>query len=69
MTDTRNSAGAKFVAEVKKFRSYCHTVYEDCELIIKPLRPYDGAHGAALLALERCFGVTAATVADKELSR
>ena len=66
MLDTGKSAGAKFVAEVNKFRSYCHTVYEDCELIIKPLRPYDGAHGAALLALERCFEITTATVADEE---
>ena len=69
MTETSNPAGAKFVAEVEKFRSYCHTVYEDCELVIRPLRPYDGAHGAALLAMERCFGVTPATAADTEPTR
>jgi predicted NBD/HSP70 family sugar kinase len=60
MTDPAHAAARAFRAEVDTFRSYCHnTVLGDCELIIKPLRPYDGAHGAALLALERRFGITA----------
>ena len=60
MTNPAYAAARVFRAEVETFRSYCHsTVSGDCQLIIKPLRPFDGAHGAALLALEHCFGLTA----------
>jgi predicted NBD/HSP70 family sugar kinase len=70
MTDPSGEAARVFCAEVEKFRAYCHTVYGDCQLVIEPLRPYDGAHGAALLALERRFGILpAAALMDAESLR
>lgn len=60
MTDTSYASARVFRAGVETFRNYCHgSAFGDCELIIETLRPYVGAHGAALLALERCFGITA----------
>jgi hypothetical protein len=60
MVDPTVRAASAFRAEVEMFDSYCHKVYAaDCELTFEPLRPFDGAHGAALAALERRFGVVA----------
>lgn len=56
MLDTDSAAGRMFRTGVQQFREFAHSVY-DCELVFEPLHPYDGAHGAALLALERRFGV------------
>ena len=59
MTDTSYAAARAFRAGVETFHNYCHhSVFGDSKLIIEPLRPFDRAHGAALLALERFFGIT-----------
>ncbi|HEX6472320.1 MAG TPA: ROK family protein [Streptosporangiaceae bacterium] len=64
LADPAFRAAGAFRAEVETFRSYCHKVYAaGCELVIQPLRPYDGAHGAALAALERRFGIVAPAAA------
>ena len=57
MTDRNSSAGSNFLSEAEKFGAYCHTVFNDTKLIVRPLRVSDGARGAALLALERRIGV------------
>jgi predicted NBD/HSP70 family sugar kinase len=57
MIDPEGRAGRAFRAEVAGFGAYCHSVYADCKLVFAPIGPYDGAHGAALLALEREFGI------------
>jgi predicted NBD/HSP70 family sugar kinase len=60
ITEPGYAAAVVFRDAVEDFRSYCHNAaFGDCKLVIEPLRPYVGAHGAALLALERSFGVTA----------
>ena len=66
MVDPDRPAGQAFLAEVWKFRHYCHSIYGDrAELVVEPLRPFDGAHGAALVALERCFGVRPPTAVHR----
>jgi predicted NBD/HSP70 family sugar kinase len=72
MTRTGSSQVAEvFLSEVNTFNSYCHPAYKEySELKVKPLRQFDGAHGAALRALERCIGITAEMVlADAGASR
>lgn len=65
MTDTSYAAARAFRAGVETFHNYCHhRVFGDSKLIIERLRPWDGAHGAALLALERVFDITA----DRQVS-
>lgn len=58
MIDSNSSAGSNFLSEAKKYGSYCHTVFDDTRLILRPLHVSDGARGAALLALEHRIGVT-----------
>jgi predicted NBD/HSP70 family sugar kinase len=58
MTEPGRAAAREFLTEVRKFSSFCHPAYHgSTQLRVEPLRPYDGAHGAALLGLERCFGI------------
>lgn len=57
MVDPDRVAAGAFLAEVRNFRRYCVPAYSDTELVVEPLRPFDGAHGVALLALERMFGI------------
>lgn len=61
MVDPDGAAAQAFLTEVEQFRRYCHAVFADTELVVEPLRPFDGSHGAALVALERFFGVRART--------
>jgi predicted NBD/HSP70 family sugar kinase len=47
-------ASDAFLKEAGEFRAFVsHKPFGECELVVMPLRPYDGAHGAALIALER----------------
>lgn len=57
LCDESKAAARDFLGQVRNFRSYIHPVYHGCELEIVPVRPYDGAHGAALGALAAHFGI------------
>jgi predicted NBD/HSP70 family sugar kinase len=58
MTEPGRAAADAFLTEVRKFDRFCHPAFHrGSQLRVEPLRPYDGAHGAALLALQRCFGI------------
>ena len=58
MTEPGRAAAEEFLTEVQRFSSFCHPAYHrSTELRVEPLHPYDGAHGAALLALDRGFGI------------
>jgi predicted NBD/HSP70 family sugar kinase len=58
MTEPGRAAADAFLSEVAKFTRFCLPAFHGgTGLRVLPLRPYDGAHGAALLALERRFGI------------
>lgn len=65
MVDPRYAAARAFRTELETFGRYCHTVFRQTELVVEPLRPYDGAHGAALVALDRFFGIRSPHVAER----
>ncbi|HEY9472411.1 MAG TPA: ROK family protein [Mycobacteriales bacterium] len=66
MVDPDRAAGQAFLAGVWKFRHYCHAIYGDkTELVVEPLRPFDGSHGAALVALERFYGIRPRTAVQR----
>jgi predicted NBD/HSP70 family sugar kinase len=49
-------AGRAFLSQVKTFReAVAFKAYRNCELVLRPDDPGDGAQGAALAALSRCF--------------
>lgn len=51
-------AADTFLGEVSHFRDHiAFKAYRNCELIRRPFDIHTGAHGAALMALERCLGV------------
>jgi predicted NBD/HSP70 family sugar kinase len=51
-------AADAFLAEAKRFKDYVpFKAFRHCEFVTKPLGDYEGSHGAALLALQRCFGI------------
>jgi predicted NBD/HSP70 family sugar kinase len=50
---------AKLLSKAEQFTEYTHEAYNDVELRVEGFGPFDGAHGAALLALERHFGILA----------
>lgn len=50
------TAADVFLAEANQFRALvAHERFRRCELVLRPLGPYDGALGAALTALQRGF--------------
>jgi predicted NBD/HSP70 family sugar kinase len=54
----KGRGAASFLEQVKQFRGrVAYKRFRDCELILRPLGRYDGAHGAALMALQQCFAV------------
>ena len=56
-------AGRAFLGQVKTFReAVAFKAYRNCELVLRPDDPGDGAQGAALAALSRCFQVVPAPV-------
>jgi hypothetical protein len=56
-------AGRAFLSQVNKFReAVAFKAYRNCELVLRPDDPGDGAQGAALAALNRCFQVVPAPV-------
>jgi predicted NBD/HSP70 family sugar kinase len=58
MTEPARAAARAFLTQVRKYSSFCHPAFHrSTQLRVEPLRPYDGAHGAALIALDRCFGI------------
>jgi predicted NBD/HSP70 family sugar kinase len=51
-------AGRVFLSQVKKFKeAVAFKAYHNCELVFRPADPGEGALGAALAALNRCFQV------------
>lgn len=50
-------AANAFLSAVGTYRSYAFHDNRDCHLVTKPLVADRGAHGAALIALQNCFGV------------
>jgi len=58
MLNPERRAARSFLSQVKTFRdSVAFEVFRQCELVTRPLSPNDGAHGAALAALNRCFQI------------
>jgi predicted NBD/HSP70 family sugar kinase len=58
MFDPKSPAGAAFLEKAKRFQDYVpFKAFRNCELVTKPLSDDQGAHGAALLALQRFFGI------------
>jgi predicted NBD/HSP70 family sugar kinase len=58
LAEAGTRAADTFLHEVRKFRRYVsHEAFRDCDLVVTPLRPFEGAHAGCLVALERCFGV------------
>ena len=56
-------AGKNFLGQVNKFKeSVAFKAYRNCELILRPEEPSNGAEGAALAALNRCFQADPAAV-------
>lgn len=52
----KDTAAARcFGEELVRFRDYAFKVTRTCELVLRPLDHYRGAHGAALIALNRQF--------------
>jgi predicted NBD/HSP70 family sugar kinase len=58
MFEERRPAAKAFLEEVERFREHVSfKAFRDCELVLRPLGGDQGAHGAALIALQRCFGI------------
>ncbi|HET6858551.1 MAG TPA: ROK family protein [Streptomyces sp.] len=50
-------AANAFLSKVNTYQNFALNHCRDCRLITKPLTADRGAHGAALIALQNCFGV------------
>ena len=62
MLSSERRAGRVFLSQVKKFQeAVAFKAYRNCELSLRPANLTDGAQGAALAALRRCFQVQPAT--------
>jgi predicted NBD/HSP70 family sugar kinase len=58
MVSPEGRAARSFLGQVKTFReAVAFKAFRRCELVTRPLSPNDGAHGAALAALSRCFQI------------
>lgn len=56
MLSSDRRAGRAFLGQVKKFReAVSFNAFSNCELVLRPVQLSDGAQGAALAALCRCF--------------
>jgi glucokinase len=54
LVGSRTPAADAFLEEVNRFKEYVsHQPFGDCQLVIEAIRPYEGAHGAALAALDQ----------------
>jgi glucokinase len=59
MLEHGHRAADAFLGQVTQFRDFvAFEPHRTCELILRPLGPFDGAHGAALLGLQRCLGIS-----------
>jgi hypothetical protein len=62
MLSSERRAGRAFLGQVKKFKeAVAFKAYRNCELVLRPTGLDDGAQGAALAALNRCFRAEPAT--------
>ncbi len=52
-----NRVADAFMAAADTFSDYAFHAVPRCELVARPMRPTDGAHGVALIALQRLFSV------------
>jgi glucokinase len=53
---TGSRAAETFVSQVSQFHDHiAHEAFRHCELVLRNYERYEGAHGAALTALQRCF--------------
>ncbi|MFE5868118.1 ROK family protein [Streptomyces roseifaciens] len=50
-------AANSFLHAMRKFPAHTFHISRDCHIVTKPLDAVRGAHGAALIALQSCFGV------------
>ncbi|GAA0594375.1 ROK family protein [Streptomyces crystallinus] len=50
-------AANAFLHELHRSPTYAFQTFRECQVVPKPLQPVLGAHGAALIALQNCFGV------------
>ncbi|MFI9206444.1 ROK family protein [Streptomyces sp. NPDC053048] len=50
-------AANTFLRAVGQFPTHTFPISRDCRIVTKPLDAFRGAHGAALIALQNCFGV------------
>jgi predicted NBD/HSP70 family sugar kinase len=62
MLRSDSRGGRRFLGQVKNFReAVSFEAYRNCELVLRPTGRTDGAAGAALAALSRCFRIESAT--------
>jgi hypothetical protein len=62
MLSKESRAGRNFLGQVGKFReAVAFKAYRNCELALRPTGLNDGAQGAALAGLNRCFRLEPAT--------
>jgi predicted NBD/HSP70 family sugar kinase len=62
MLASDSRAGRAFLGQVEKFKeAVAFKAYRNCELVLRPTGLNDGAQGAALAALNRCFRLESAT--------
>ena len=62
MLRSERRAGRAFLGQVKKFKeAVAFKAYRNCELVLRPTALDDGAQGAGLAALNRCFRAEPAT--------
>jgi glucokinase len=59
-------ASNEYLEQLHTWEKYTHSAYEGCQVLVVPLGPYDGAHGAALIALDRWFGMKPQTTVSAE---
>ncbi|MBZ6474109.1 ROK family protein [Streptomyces griseocarneus] len=50
-------AANTFLQALGKFPAHAFHLSRDCQIVTKPLDAVRGAHGAALIALQSCFGI------------
>jgi predicted NBD/HSP70 family sugar kinase len=57
MAESGTPAANAFLARATNTRSVTHPAFRKHEVVVRPIGPYDGAHGVALIALNRCLGI------------
>jgi hypothetical protein len=68
LAEPGTKAADEYLRHMRTFTTYTHQTFADSEVVVQAAGPYDGAHGAALIALERCFGLLPEAALDMEIT-